>query len=160
MRKIIHLPIILLIVATIASCSDNVVIEAYKDISDARWHVDSLVAFEFEIRDTLSWYDINYNVRYAGDYDYFNLYVTYYIEDSTGNIIESELQNLILFDKKTGEPLGKGLGDLYDRDIPIFEKYRFKRAGKHTFKIKQFMRMEELPGVMAFGIKIIDSSPK
>ena len=158
MRKILHFPVVLFVFSILISCSESVVIEEYKDIPNGIWHVDSLASFEFEIEDTLTWYDINYNVRYAADYAYFNLYVTYYIEDSIGSIVESELQNLVLFDKKTGEPLGQGLGDLYDREIPIFQKYRFKKSGKHFFKVKQFMRIEELPGILAFGVRIADSS--
>ena len=160
MSKFFHLSIFIIFVIAVSSCSDNVVIEEYQDIPDSKWHVDSLASFEFNIEDTLTWYDINYYVRYESDYSYFNLYVTYYIEDSVGNVMESKLQDLVLFDKKTGEPLGKGMGDFYDREIPVFQKYRFKKQGKHFFKIKQFMRMEELPGISAFGVKIVDATKK
>ncbi len=158
MSKYLHLPVIILTLAVLISCSDSALIDEYQDIPGGMWHVDSLASFEFEIEDTLTWYDINYNVRYGADYQYFNLYITYYLEDSTGNAVEKELQNLILFDKKTGEPLGNGLGDLYDREIPIYSHYRFKSTGKHSFKIKQFMRMEELPGILSFGLKIQEST--
>ena len=58
------------------------------------------------------------------------------------------------FDKKTGKPLGDGLGDLFDRSISIFENQQFSYVGDYTFKVKQFMRMEYLPGVHSFGLKV------
>ncbi len=78
----------------------------------------------------------------------------YYLEDSAGVMLSSELQELILFDKKTGEPLGEGLGDLFDRGVPVFEDQKFPYAGEYNFKVKQFMRMEALPGILSFGLKV------
>lgn len=139
---------------TMASCNSNIVIDEQSDIQEGLWHLDSLVAFEFDIEDTASIYQIQYNVRYAVNYPYYNLFLKYYLEDSTGEILSSELQELILFDKKTGEPIGEGLGDLFDRTVPIFKDQKFSSTGQYSFKVKQFMRMEQLPGILSFGVKI------
>jgi len=135
-------------------CNSNKIVDQYQDLNDGLWHVDSLASFDFEIEDTTSTYKVSYNVRYAGGYPYYNLYVSYYLEDSSSNSISSDLQDLILFDKKTGEPLGEGLGDMFDREILIFDKMKFPYPGSYAFKVKQFMRIEELPGIMSFGLKI------
>jgi gliding motility-associated lipoprotein GldH len=136
------------------ACQSNVIYDDYVDIPDGVWHVDSLAAFNFEIEDTSATYKINYNIRYAAQYSYYNLYVTYYLEDSLENILASDMQNLVIFDKKTGEPLGDGLGDLFDREVIIFENYKFDTPSVYNFKIKQFMRMQELPGIISFGLKV------
>lgn len=154
MKNKIILLALLAISAIAISCSDEVVIDEYHDLPTGLWHIDSLATFEFYVEDTTVDYSISYDVRYAAQYPYYNLYVTYYLEDSMKNPQSSKLQNLQLFDKKTGEPLGDGMGDLFDRSILIDEKHRFKVAGKHYFQIKQFMRMDELPGVLSFGLKI------
>jgi gliding motility-associated lipoprotein GldH len=70
------------------------------------------------------------------------------------------MQELILFDKKTGQPLGDGLGDLFDRQVLIFNDYQFAAAGTYSFKLKQFMRMKELPGIMSFGLKVEKTEEK
>lgn len=142
-----------LLFATV-SCSSKIVIDEQSDIQEGLWHLDSLVVFDFEVEDTTSVYEIQYNVRYAVNYPYYNLFLKYYLEDSTGQILSSELQELILFDKKSGDPLGEGLGDLFDRSVPVFEDRKFSYQGQYTFKVKQFMRMEELPGILSFGLKI------
>lgn len=138
----------------LASCSSNTVIDEQSDIQEGRWHLDSLVVFNFDIEDTTAAYQVQYNVRYAVDYPYYNLYLKYYLEDSTGQILSSDMQELLLFDKKNGEPIGEGLGDLFDREIPIFDQQKFATPGAYTFKVKQLMRNDELPGILAFGLKI------
>lgn len=136
------------------SCSGNRVYDDYVDLNQGIWHVDSLTAFQFEIPSDTSEYTLSYNVRYAAGYPYYNLYITYYLEDSVGETISSELQEIILFDKKTGKPLGDGLGDIFDREVLIFSGLKFPYHGEYTYKVKQFMRTEELAGIMSFGLKI------
>ncbi len=157
MKKLSHLPIFLLIAFFGMSCGKTIVIEEYQDITAGVWSVDSLASFDFVVEDTTLNYEIAYNVRYASTYPYYNLYVTYYLEDSTGNVLATELQDLTLFDRKSGEPLGEGLGDLFDREILIFDNYTFKTPAKYSFKVKQFMRMEELPGILSFGLRISEA---
>ena len=154
LRFIYQLLFISSISLSIVACNSNTIIDEQSDIQEGLWHLDSLVAFQFDIEDTTSSYQIQYNVRYAVNYPYYNLFLKYYLEDSTGEILSSELQELILFDKKTGEPLGEGLGDLFDRGVPVFEDQKFAYAGSYSFKVKQFMRMEQLPGILSFGLKV------
>ncbi|MCV9388048.1 gliding motility lipoprotein GldH [Reichenbachiella ulvae] len=139
------------------SCSGGTLIDQSQDMSEGVWHVDSLASFDYVIEDTTLKYDISYLVRYAVDYPYYNLYVTYYLEDSVGNILNSQQQELILFDKTTGQPLGTGLGDLYDREVKIFEDYTFDQTMKYHFKVKHYMRMQELPGILSFGLKVTEN---
>ena len=149
-----HFLPILLFSIYLSACNSNTVIDEQSDISEGLWHLDSLVAFQFEIEDTTSVYQIQYNVRYASSYPYYNLFLKYYLEDSAGEAISSELQEIILFDRKSGEPLGEGLGDLFDRGVTIFNDQKFPYAGPYQFKVKQFMRMDELPGILSFGLKV------
>lgn len=154
LKSIFHFLVAVSFSLFVVACSSNTVIDEQSDIQEGLWHLDSLVAFQFEIEDTTSTYQIQYNVRYAVDYPYYNLFLKYYLEDSTGEMLSSELQELILFDKKTGEPLGEGLGDLFDRRVPVFQDQKFPYAGVYNFKVKQFMRMEALPGILSFGLKV------
>jgi len=153
-KSIYHFFVVAGVVWSMAACSSSTVIDEQSDIEEGLWHLDSLVSFQFEVEDTTTVYQIDYNVRYAVNYPYYNLFLKYYLEDSTGEILSSELQELILFDKKTGKPMGDGLGDLFDREVPITEGQKFSNTGIYTFKVKQFMRMEELPGILSFGLKI------
>ena len=138
----------------ILGCDSNKIYDSYSDLPDAIWHEDSLVVFDLNLSQSELDYQLTYNVRYIEEYPYYNVYVKFYLEDSASNLIRSELQELILFDKKTGKPLGDGLGDIFDREIPIFNDFKFPYNGDYSFKVKQFMRVENLPGIMSFGIKL------
>jgi len=154
LKSIYQFLIVFSVSLSMVACGDKTVINEQSDIQEGLWHLDSLVSFQFEIEDTTSIYQVQYNVRYAVDYPYYNLFLKYYLEDSAGEMLSSELQELVLFDKKTGEPLGEGLGDLFDRGVQVFEDQKFPYAGVYNFKVKQFMRMEQLPGILSFGLKV------
>ncbi|MFT7034309.1 MAG: gliding motility-associated lipoprotein GldH [Cyclobacteriaceae bacterium] len=149
-----HLLLAIGLMALITACDQNKIYDTYVDLEDSIWHQDTLTSYNFSIEDAALDYDISYNIRYAEVYPYYNIYVKYYLEDSTSTIIQSELQEIILFDKKSGTPLGNGLGDIFDRQVLIFENFKFPADGNYTFKIKQFMRTENLPGIMSFGLRI------
>lgn len=150
--KNFFLAIVLMVIIT--ACDQNKIYDTYVDLEDSIWHQDTLTSYNFSIEDAALDYDISYNIRYAEVYPYYNIYVKYYLEDSMSTIIQSELQEIILFDKKSGTPLGNGLGDIFDRQVLIFENFKFPADGNYTFKIKQFMRTENLPGIMSFGLRI------
>lgn len=154
MRKHLFILGYLITLTSMFACSSGTLIDQSLDMEQGYWHVDSLASFSYEIEDTTQNYDISYLVRYAADYPYYNLYVTYYLEDSVGTILQSEQQELILFDKKTGKPLGEGVGDLFDRKVKIFSDYQYDQAMTYQFKIKHYMRTQKLPGIMSFGLKI------
>ena len=146
--------IILIAAIMFSSCDQNKVYDTYVDLENSIWNVDTLPTYNFEIENENQKYNISYNIRYADVYPYHNFYMKYFLEDSSKNIIDSELQEIILFDKKTGTPLGDGLGDIFDREVLVFEGFKFPSKGKYTFKVKQFMRVDNLPGIMSFGLKI------
>jgi gliding motility-associated lipoprotein GldH len=145
---------LLVSVALISACDQNKIFDTYVEIDDGIWHEDTLPTYNFDITDPTIDYNLSYNVRYSDAYPYYNIYIKYYLEDSTSTIIKSELQEIILFDKKSGTPLGDGLGGIFDREVLIFEDLKFPEKSNYSFKVKQFMRTENLPGIMAFGLKI------
>lgn len=146
--------IITIIGSVCFSCNQNKIFDDYSEIPSGVWSQDSLVNFNFNVPKNSVDYSINYNIRYAISYPYYNLYISYYLEDSVGNIISTELQEIILFDKKTGEPIGDGLGDLYDLKVESFKKVSFPYSGEYKFKVKQFMRTNDLSGIMSFGLMV------
>ena len=62
--------------------------------------------------------------------------------------------NYNLFDPKTGEPFGNGLGDVFDHQFLLLENYKFERPGPYNFKLQQYMRMDSLPEVLSAGIRV------
>lgn len=124
------------------------------DFADAFWHKDSVVAFDFRISDPSIPYHLIANVRNGSNYPYQNLYFEFSLEDSTGHILVNNLKNVILFDPKSGEPFGEGLGDLFDHQVNLLDQYEFPTQGKYRLTMEQFMRMDSLPLILSIGLRV------
>ena len=141
------------------SCDPDRVYEKNLDLTSQYWHKDSLHSFHFEIPDQELTYNLYCNIRNTVAYPYHNLYFTYFLEDSLGKTITTKMEEIFLFDPKTGKPNGSGIGDIFDHQVPVMENYTFKSKGSYTFKMQQFMRMDSLPDILAIGLRVEQEQP-
>lgn len=137
-----------------SACDYSAVYKNYVDIDNGVWHVDSVPTFDFTIVDASKEYEVNYNIRYTVEYPFRNLFITYTLEDSSGNVLKSDLQEINLFENKTGAPLGKGLGDIFDIEVLGITPLKVNNAGNYRIKLRQFMRKENLEAIMSVGIAV------
>jgi gliding motility-associated lipoprotein GldH len=144
----------LLLIITLFACDPARLYEKNQDLEGYQWYIDTIPAFKFAVKEANVPYNLYYNIRNASAYPYYNLYVTYYLSDSTGKVLTSRLQELTLMDPKTGKPLGDGMGDIFDHRIQALGNYRFPYPGTYTFKVKQYMRKDPLPGIMSVGLRV------
>lgn len=135
-------------------CESNVVFQEKTDFEDNKWHIDSTVSFSFKIEDTAAAYNVYYLIRNTINYPYNNLYVTYYLKDSSRSQITKELHEMQLIHPKTGKPYGDGIGDIFDHEILALQNLKFPYKGKYYFDIDQYMRKNPLPEIMAVGVKV------
>lgn len=153
----------LLVAATLImliSCDSGRVYEENKDFESAFWQKDSVPAFKFEIEDASVSYNILINIRNGFEYPFYNLYYQYELKDSLGHAIGKEMQEILLFDAKTGEPLGSGLGDLFDHQQPVLSNYQFPFEGDYTIEFTHFMRADTLPLIVSVGARVEQSELK
>ncbi len=138
----------------VLSCDSNAIFKAYEDLKDTNWYVKNVPSFTFEVKDETIPYNIYLLIRNASQYPYNNLYVTRYIYGPDGKQIGNRLEEVTLFDPKTGRPLGEGLGDIYDHKVISTRNFMFPKKGKYTIKLKQYMRQDPLPYVMSVGVSV------
>ncbi|HEY8400008.1 MAG TPA: gliding motility lipoprotein GldH [Cytophagaceae bacterium] len=138
----------------IVSCDSNKIFDSITDLESGSWAQSNELEFQFLITDADVPYNIYYNVRYTDQYPYHNLYVNYTLTDTTGKEIEKALQNMDLFNPKTGVPYGSGIGNNFDYTILALKDYKFPSPGTYIFKTQQYMRQEELEGLAAFGVRV------
>lgn len=143
-----------LCLALFSSCDDSRLYDDYHDFDEQVWPVDSVQRFTFSISDTSQKYRLFHLVRNSADYSYYNLYIKFTLEDSLHQVIQSELQEVILFDPKTGNPYGSGLGDIFSHEFPALEGFAFPHEGNFTFSVQQYMRTQALPGIQSIGLRI------
>jgi gliding motility-associated lipoprotein GldH len=142
----------------LTSCTEDALYKGYEEIPTAEWKIDEVKAFKFEIKDNTKPTTLNYLVRNAINYPFYNLYLKATLKDSLGNVLQSGMDQLILFDEKTGKPLGDGMGDLFDQRVaaPKYKNYKFPYSGKFTLELQHNMRPDPLVGLLGVGIEIVD----
>lgn len=143
-----------IVLLAFTSCDKNRVYDEITEIEENIWQIAVEPKFEFEITDVAQPYNVKLSVRNAASYPFYNIYVTYYLFDSEGKELKSEMKEFFLMDAKTGEPLGSGMGDIFDHQFMLLPNYKFEKAGKYTIKYKQYMRKDPLPAIMAIGTRV------
>ena len=152
MRSIVGFTIIAVL---FFSCDDQRVYEKNTDFGSRYWVVSQKPVFDFEVPDSLNAYNVYCNVRNSLEYPYSRIFITWYLQDTLGTTIQKDLVQQMLFDDKTGEPLGdSGLGDLYDHRILLMQNHRFSRPGKFSIAFEQFMRTDTLRGILSVGLRV------
>ena len=136
------------------ACESTPIYQNKVTLTDHAWPAEELLNFSFQVQDTAQLYDIYLVVNNTQAYPYQNLYITYYLEDATQALCNSELKNYPLFEAKTGKPLGKGWGKVKSHALIVLQGHHFSCPGWYTFKLAQFMRTEALTGLQAVGIKV------
>lgn len=151
---------IVMMIWLLIGCDRVRIYEVNNDFASAIWRADSVQRFSFAITEGSRTYDLFANFTNEVDYPYYNLYYQYSIADSLNREVKSGLLNAILFDAKSGEPKGSGLGDLYDHRSPILRDFTFPTTGRYVLSLQQYMRIDSLPGIRAVGVRIAFTESK
>ncbi|GAB3583308.1 gliding motility lipoprotein GldH [Hymenobacter daeguensis] len=138
----------------LTACDPNQVFEQNTDFPNYSWDVQQKPAFTFTIQDTTASYDVFFNVRYASAYGFYNLYMKHTLTGPGGPVGKPLLHQVLLMDPKTGEPKGSGTGDIYDLQVSALRNQHFAKAGSYTLTLEQYMRQDQLPGLMAVGVRV------
>lgn len=156
MRKITAIFSLLVLCASLWRCDSQDGYKSIHDLKESQWAIDSVHRFTFTITDTNKSYDFYYLIRNATAYPFYNLYIKRSLTDTTGKMLSQSMEELLLFDKKSGKPAGSGLGDIFDHKFRIkaLAKYRFAKSGVYTFSVEQNMRQDPLLGIMSVGVAV------
>ncbi len=141
------------LLTTLLSCDEHKVYEEYKEIAGANWQKENIINFEFEANDTSSAHNLYINIRNTGYYPYSNIYLFVTMKGPNGNLLKDTV-NCILADNR-GKWLGKGIGDLWDLQMPYFGGFKFAQKGKYIVSYEQATRVENgLKGVTDVGLMV------
>lgn len=141
-------------------CKGNSLYTAQTKLIGNKWERESTCTFNVPIQDTTQAYDVYLIVQYMPDFPYQNLHITYQLKDEQGNLMRTALSHHLLFDSKTGHPLGKGWGKKKCLRVPLITNYHFETPGKYSLTFVQFMRTAQLPGVASIGIQLYKQASK
>ncbi|PJJ54863.1 gliding motility lipoprotein GldH [Hymenobacter chitinivorans] len=154
MRHGLNLVAGLALLVGLAACDANQVYEKNQELDKAVWTVQEKPTFEFDIQDTTQRYDIYFNIRNESMYGYYNLYVKHTLLDPSGKRMSQLLHQMLLMDPQTGEPRGQGSGDIFDHQFLALRQQKFAQPGTYRVVLEQYMRQDQLPGIMAVGVRV------
>ncbi len=135
-----------------SSCDKQRLIDENKSIANDAWYYKNYIPFEVQINDTNKFYNMLVNLRLDADYKYSNIFLLVHKTD-VANIKTEERKEFILADE-TGKWLGKGLGNIYDYQLPLYNKIKFNEVGKYQYMLEQNMRDDTLFNIKSVGIRI------
>jgi gliding motility-associated lipoprotein GldH len=128
------------------------VFEKNVKMPENRWAQNNILTLSTEITDTINPYNLYFNVRNAGGYQFSNIFIFFTTESPSGKKSRDTVE-LTLADP-SGKWLGDGLGDIWDNRLMFKNNFRFPEKGEYVFKLEQGMRYDPLPQIMDVGIRI------
>ena len=149
--------LILLLLLALSACKKSSDFKEIRDFPKNQWSIAHKQTFEFKITDTTATYRFNYLVRNSVSYPFYNLYLQQKLTDSSGTQLAASMDEVILFDEKSGKPYGDGMGDIFDCRIqaPRLQTVRFPSAGTYRWIISHNMRPDPLHGILSIGVEVI-----
>ena len=147
----------LLIIVFMASCSNKNVYEKYKKFDNVSWNRFDVIEFEFPVKKNEP-YDFFFLLRHHTyfPFSFIDINITIYTPD--GEIRSRDYHYNLKTNKL--EWMGKGMGELWDIELPIRKKMIFNESGNCRILVENKMSKVETPGIMEVGIKVKKNSDK
>lgn len=138
-------------------CKQIDVFEKNTAIPNKEWKSNFAAKGDFEIKDTLAYYELYVVLRHTDAYKYNNIWLNVGLQ-SPGDSLFFQKVNLSLGNDADGW-FGSGMNDIWEVRKKLTDKpMRFKKAGTYYFSILQVMRDEPLPEVMSAGLRVIKTN--
>ncbi len=143
----------LLLIIGLYSCDSSRIYEEFNEI-DRFWSAEETLTYEFEVEDAQASYAVIAEFKNDLTYPYRNFYFNYSLQTSSDSVLKESLEEIQLFEPKSGKPFGSGIGDQYNNEKVLEGSYRFPHAGKYQIDLEQFMRVDSLMGIQRVGVRI------
>ena len=144
----------------LVACSPNKVYDKNTELNNDTWILADTLNFDFDIKNDSETYDIALNIRNNVHYPFQNLHVKYTLSDSINPEIAKGSVNAQLFERRTGKPVGKGVGSLYDVQKMLLTEYKFSKVGKFKMQLIHNMRLDSLEGIRSIGLQVDTTTPQ
>ena len=150
---------LIIVLILISSCNNSSFLSEYKPINKNKWHKDSIVIVDFNIKDTLSNNAIYINLRNNKDYNFNNIFLIVSVDYPNKTKVIDTLEYKMTNER--GVFLGTGFTDIKENKLEFKDSTIFPTKGIYKFSIQQAMRIngnedgvEYLEGITDVGIKI------
>ncbi|MDX1477296.1 MAG: gliding motility lipoprotein GldH [Saprospiraceae bacterium] len=148
-------PALVLTLLILAGCqSDRVIYDQREEVSDIAWEYGEQLSFRFDVQDTSQTYRLELDITHADDFRWENLYMqiaTSYPGDSARtDVVSFELA------APDGSWYGTCRRGRCTVRIPLQQTVRFQSPGRHQIAFEQYMREEQLFGIEALQLRLVE----
>ena len=135
-----------------ACCQTIDVFEKTTTFSTHQWKSNEKLSFNFEIKDTVSLYNIYFVLRHEDAYSYNNIWLNLTEKNPAESV--TVRREFILGNNNMQRWLGSGMDDIFEHRILINPQPRPLRKGTYTFTLEQDMREDPLEHILNAGIRV------
>ena len=135
-----------------SACNHNIFYQKSDTLPNEVWDMNNTLVYEFEITDSLQYYNFYINVRNTTDYPYQNLHLFFTTQFPDGEMFTDTLNGRLC--DAYGRWTGKGSGKIKENRFVLKSKVRFQQKGNYVFSAQQAMRDSILIGITDFGITL------
>ena len=120
-------------------------------LKNEKWPLSQTLSFPFSVGSPSEKMDFVYRLCYSPSYPYDNIWLRYCLVGPQGDTLTQSVDNLFVFESKTGRPLGQGFAERYYMDAYFLKGVSFQNPGKYKVLVRQYMRQDTLPGLQSLG---------
>ena len=152
------IPLLLAIWAAVTGCGPNYIFQKEYKINEGAWTYSDTIDFRVSISDTLAIYNLYLEIEHSTEYSFQNLYTNIYTKFPNGQ----RLQKLVSLELANRGGIWEGdcSSQFCTLNIPIQQGAFFNEIGEYVITLEQQMRVDPIPGVRSFALKIEDTGER
>ena len=137
-------------------CMSSPFYQKEEAVPQNEWQYQFQPTFKFNITDTTSLYNIYFLVRHTDAYPYANIWLWIYTKQPGDSVFRKARINIPLAEA-SGKWLGRGMGEIYEQEMPITvegDKSICRKKGTYEIRFEQNMRINPLPEILHVGLRV------
>jgi gliding motility-associated lipoprotein GldH len=117
------------------------------------WSANQQPEFVFEVKDTVSSYQVYFLIRHGDAYEFNNVWIRLNSKLPGDSLVRKDRFDIPLANQNKW--LGSGMDDIFDHRVLLYrEPVKFSKTGQYTISIGHDMRVEPLDHVFNVGLRI------
>lgn len=146
---------IMLLAFMLGSCGKTPMYSNTHEFQNGVWSSGAVPAFEFDVNDSTTAYDLSFLLRINNEYDFQNVWILMHTDKPDGSY-STDTVNLQLSDEQ-GRWLGKKSGAVYSYQAIFGRQHFFKPTGSYKIRMEHAVMEPNLRGVLDLSLLVEES---
>ncbi len=140
------------------ACDQQNIVTSCENAVEGKWSRQTPLKNKFSIAEDASKLNLVLDIFYEDDVQFQNIFLQVKVKNAADEVVfEKNDLMLMLFDAKTGYPLGRKLFKDQHLEFLVGEKIAL-RQGDYSIEISQLTRAENLYGIKKLAMKILQTT--